>query len=88
MRRLLYELRVQVNLNGKRSSELKPVRGIDIVGPLPPEIQNITVFSAGIATGAREPSAGQALISFLASPAAAPVLTNSGLVLIIAGQSR
>jgi molybdate transport system substrate-binding protein len=80
--------RGEAEIGFQQISELKPVRGIDIVGPLPPEVQNITVFSAGIATGAREPSAGQALISFLASPAAAPVLTNSGLVPIIAGQSR
>ena len=46
------------------------VPGVDIVGPLPPELQQITVFSAGIATVSKEPEAGKALISFLASPAA------------------
>ena len=51
-------------------SELMPVAGIDIVGPLPDELQKITVFSAGIATVSKEPDAGKALIKFLASPAA------------------
>jgi molybdate transport system substrate-binding protein len=60
-------------------SELKPVHGIDIVGQLPPELQKITVFSAGIASVSKEPEAGKALIKFLTSPAAAPVIVNSGM---------
>jgi molybdate transport system substrate-binding protein len=60
-------------------SELKPVSGIDIVGPLPNDLQKITVFSAGIATVSKEPEAGRALIKFLASPAARDVLIKSGL---------
>jgi molybdate transport system substrate-binding protein len=60
-------------------SELKPVAGIDIVGPLPDELQKITVFSAGIATVSKEPDAGKALIKFLASPAARDTLVKSGL---------
>jgi molybdate transport system substrate-binding protein len=60
-------------------SELKPVAGIDIVGPLPDELQKITVFSAGIATVSKEPDAGRALIKFLASPAARATLVKSGL---------
>ena len=60
-------------------SELLPVPGIDFVGPLPAEIQKITVFSAGIAAGAREPDAARGLIKFLASPAAAPAIAKSAL---------
>jgi molybdate transport system substrate-binding protein len=60
-------------------SELLPVPGIDFVGPLPAEIQKITVFSAGIAAGAKEPDAARVLIKFLASPAAAPAIAKSGL---------
>ena len=60
-------------------SELLPVPGIDYVGPLPPELQRVTVFSAGIAARAREPDAARALISFLASPAAAATIARSGL---------
>lgn len=60
-------------------SELKPVHGIDIVGPLPAELQKITVFSAGIASVSKEPDAGKALIKFLASPAARDAIINSGM---------
>ena len=60
-------------------SELKPVAGIDIVGPLPDALQKITVFSAGIATVSKEPDAGKALIKFLASSAAHDAIVKSGI---------
>jgi len=60
-------------------SELKPVSGIDIVGPLPDDLQKITVFSTGIATVSKEPDAGKALIKFLASPAARAEIVKSGM---------
>jgi molybdate transport system substrate-binding protein len=63
----------------QQMSELKPVEGIDIIGPLPDELQKITVFSAGIATASKEPDAGKALIKFLASPAARGELIKSGM---------
>ena len=66
-------------------SELKPVEGIDIVGPLPDELQKITVFSAGIATVSKEPDAAKALIQFLASPAARPEIVKSGMDPIVVG---
>jgi molybdate transport system substrate-binding protein len=66
-------------------SEMLPVPGVDIVGPLPPELQKITVFAAGIATVAKEPEAGKALIKFLASPAARDTIVKSGLEPIPAG---
>jgi molybdate transport system substrate-binding protein len=66
-------------LGFQQISELKPVSGIDIVGQLPPEVQKITVFSAGIASVSKEPEAGKALIKFLASSAAAPVIIASGM---------
>ena len=63
-------------------SELLPVPGITLVGPLPPGAQQVTVFAAGIVVGARQPAAARALIAFLASPAAAPVIVKSGLELV------
>jgi molybdate transport system substrate-binding protein len=60
-------------------SELLPVAGIDYVGPLPPEVQRVTVFSAGVAVGAKQPGAARALIKFLASPGVVPVIKKTGL---------
>jgi molybdate transport system substrate-binding protein len=70
----------EAELGFQQISELKPVQGIDIVGPLPPALQKITVFSAGLANNAPQPDAGKALIAFLASPQAAPVIVDAGLV--------
>jgi molybdate transport system substrate-binding protein len=60
-------------------SELLPVPGIDVVGPLPPGAQKISVFSAGIAVNAQNPEAAKKLIEFLASPASAAAIRKSGL---------
>ncbi len=60
-------------------SELLPIPGIDFVGPLPPEVQKISMFSAGVAVGAKDPDAARALIEFLSSPAAVPAITKNGL---------
>ena len=60
-------------------SEIVPVKGVTLVGPLPAEIQNMTVYAAGIGAAAREPAAAQALIAFLAGAAAAPVLKARGM---------
>jgi molybdate transport system substrate-binding protein len=69
-------------------SELLPVAGVDIVGPLPPELQKITTFSAGIAAVSKEPDAGKALIKFLASPAARAAIVKSGMDPIPAGATN
>ncbi len=59
--------------------ELMAVPGIELVGPLPQEIQQTTVSSAGIFTGAPEPRAAQALLDFLTTPASARVFKARGL---------
>jgi molybdate transport system substrate-binding protein len=69
----------QAEIGFQQISELKPVEGIDILGPLPDELQRITVFSAGIATVSKEPDAGRALIKFLASSAARDAIIKSGM---------
>ena len=60
-------------------SELLPVPGTDFVGPLPADIQQITVFSAGLHVAAKRPDAARALVKFLTAPAAAPVIRNKGM---------
>jgi molybdate transport system substrate-binding protein len=60
-------------------SELMPVKGIDIVGPLPEEMQKISVFAAGIFRSARNPDGAGKLLAHLADPRIAPVLIRKGL---------
>ena len=80
--------RGEAEIGFQQVSELLPIAGADFVGQLPLEVQKITVFSAGIATAAKEPVAGKALIAFLASPAAAPSLTKSGLEPVAAAMAK
>jgi hypothetical protein len=61
------------------SSELLAIQGIDYVGPLPPQLQRSTVFSAGVTTGAKESDAARALTKVLASPAALSAVIPSGM---------
>jgi molybdate transport system substrate-binding protein len=60
-------------------SELLPVPGIKVVGPLPAPLQLYTVFSAGVLANSGEKDAARALIRFLASPASARAITESGM---------
>jgi molybdate transport system substrate-binding protein len=60
-------------------SELLPVKGIDYLGPLPPDIQEVTVFSAGVHKAATAPDAGRALLKFLTAPEAAPIIKKTGM---------
>jgi molybdate transport system substrate-binding protein len=71
--------RGEAEIGFQQISELLPVPGIDHVTPLPPEVQKVAVFSAGVAVSTRDSDAAHALIRFLASPGAAPSITNSGL---------
>jgi molybdate transport system substrate-binding protein len=76
----------EAEIGMQQISELKAVSGVDIVGPLPDSLQKVTVFSAGIATGSKEPEAGKALIKFLGSPAARKTIVDSGLEPIEGGK--
>jgi molybdate transport system substrate-binding protein len=60
-------------------SELVHIPGIDYIGPLPPDIQCVTVFSCGLQSGASQPDAAKALMAFLTTPAAKNVMTKHGL---------
>jgi molybdate transport system substrate-binding protein len=60
-------------------SEIVPVPGVLLVGPLPPEVQNTTIYAGGISSAARDPVAAKALLTHLASAAAKPVLAKKGM---------
>jgi molybdate transport system substrate-binding protein len=59
--------------------ELLAVSGIQVIGPLPGDLQSVTVFSVGLSTSTKEPDAAKAFIQFLAAPAALAVFKTKGL---------
>ena len=71
--------RGEAEIGFQQISELLPIPGIAHVTPLPPEVQKVSVFSAGVAISASDADAAHAVIKFLASPEAARAITNSGL---------
>jgi molybdate transport system substrate-binding protein len=72
-------VRREVEIGIQQLPELMAVPGIDIVGPLPSDIQMMTVFSAGVSTGAKNPNGAKTLIQFLATPAAKAVIEAKGM---------
>lgn len=60
--------------------ELRQVEGIDIVGPLPAEIQSVTVFAGGIPAASKEPETAKALLAFLTSPSSAAAVRKHGFI--------
>ena len=69
----------EIDLAAAQIPELMAVPGVDVVGPLPAELQTVTIFSVGLTAGAHDNPAARALIDFLAGPNAAPVYKAKGL---------
>jgi molybdate transport system substrate-binding protein len=68
----------QAEIGIQQISELLPVAGIDIVGPLPEPLQKVTTFSAGVLASAGNPPAARELLDFIAT-ASRPLLQAKGL---------
>jgi molybdate transport system substrate-binding protein len=60
-------------------SNILPVRGAEVLGPFPPELQNYVVYTVGVGASAKEPEAAKALINFLRTESAASVLKARGM---------
>lgn len=75
----LVVLRGEAEIGIQQMAELMAVSGIDIVGPLPRELQSVTPFVAGISTGTKHPAAAKALIAFLTTPEAKRIIKTKGL---------
>jgi molybdate transport system substrate-binding protein len=60
-------------------SEIVPVKGVTLVGPLPREIQNYTTYAAGIAAGTAHEDAARALVRFFSGPSATAILKAKGM---------
>jgi len=69
----------EVEIGFQQISELRPVKGIDIVGELPPGAQRVIVFAAAIPTTSKHPEAAKALIQWLASPSNYTLIQKTGL---------
>ena len=59
-------------------TEILPVKGVTLVGPLPPEVQNITTYAAGISTTAKQPEVAKQFLRFVARPENAPLFKELG----------
>jgi molybdate transport system substrate-binding protein len=60
-------------------SEILPVAGAELVGPLPAELQSYVIFTSGIGATSKETAAAKAFVDFLKAPAAIPVLKAKGM---------
>lgn len=60
-------------------SEILVVPGTELLGPLPAELQNFTVLTAGLSDKSKEAEVAKALVTFLTGPAALPVMKAKGL---------
>jgi molybdate transport system substrate-binding protein len=72
--------RGEAEIGFQQVSELIHVPGISFVGPIPPEVQPTLFFAGALTAAATQPEAAVALIRFLASSEAAPVISKAGLM--------
>jgi general secretion pathway protein F len=70
----------EIEVGFQQVSELKPVKGITLVGPIPSSVQLITPFTAAISSKSANPEAAKQLIAFLTSPKAYDAIKAAGLV--------
>ncbi len=68
-----------VEIGMTQISEILPYPGVELAGPLPPDIQTYTTFAAGISTTAKNAEAAAALIKFLTTPEAKAVIKAKGM---------
>jgi molybdate transport system substrate-binding protein len=69
----------EAELGVHQISEIMPVKGVELVGPLPGDLQNYTVYAAGVSATSKDPDAAAALIKVLSGADAAAVLKAKGM---------
>jgi molybdate transport system substrate-binding protein len=72
-------VRGEADIGVQQPAELLPVAGIEIIGPLPPELRQTIVYGATVFSGSAQREANQAFIAFMRSDAARGVLRHAGL---------
>jgi molybdate transport system substrate-binding protein len=71
--------RGEVELGFQQLSELVHLEDVDVLGPLPAAVQIVTTFSGAVAARASQPDAAEALLAFMASPAAIDAKLREGM---------
>lgn len=71
--------RGEADIGIQQAVELTSFPGVDVIGPLPPEMQTVTDYVLAIPKGAGRPAAGKSLVDFLRSSKGARLLTDGGL---------
>jgi molybdate transport system substrate-binding protein len=69
----------RVELGFQQLSELMNLPGVEVIGPLPEEIQTLTVFSGAVSSTSARPAEARALLDFMARPAAAALKRQYGM---------
>jgi len=71
--------RGEAEIGFQQISELLPVAGVDYVGPLPPEVQRVSIIYAGVGAASTNPAAAKSFIDFLATPESSKVIRKTAL---------
>ena len=71
--------RGEAEMGVAQASEIVPIAGAQLVGPLPGDLNNVTVFAAGIGPATKDPAAAKAFIEHVTGPVGAGVLKSKGL---------
>jgi molybdate transport system substrate-binding protein len=69
----------QAEIGAQQISELLPVPGVELVGPLPGDLQQVLIYTSGIPASAKNAAAAKAFVNFLTSEAAVPEIKKKGL---------
>jgi molybdate transport system substrate-binding protein len=69
----------EAEIGMQQITEILPVKGAELLGPLPDELQNIIVYAAGIGVASKQADAARAFVSFLATPEVVRVMRAMGM---------
>jgi molybdate transport system substrate-binding protein len=67
-------------------SEIVPAKGVDYVGPLPPQVQNYVSLAGGVSANSKNVDAGKSIMKVLSAPSAAGVYKSKGMELVVQGK--
>ncbi len=71
--------RGEAEMGVAQASEIVPIAGAQLVGPLPGDLNNVTVFAAGVGPASKDPAGAKALIQHITGPVGAGVLKSKGM---------